>query len=464
MIFGIALVVLVVGSVLFHFLSPWYLTPLASNWSTIDTTIDITFWVTGFVFVAINLFMAYAVIRYRYHKDRRAHYQPENKKLEWWLTALTSVGVAAMLAPGLWVWAEFVNVPDDAAEVEALGQQWHWSFRFPGADAKLGSVESQFVTDLNPFGMDADDPAGQDDILVASPVVHLPVDEPVKMLLRSKDVLHNFTVAQFRVKMDLVPGLVSFFWLTPTRTGEFEVLCAELCGVGHFAMRGLVVVDERPAFDAWLASQPTYADLLNHKPGDPIVGQALYAVCSACHGAQGEGNPTLNAPKIAGQEGWYLRRQLEHFKTGVRGANPKDVFGAQMAAMMATLADATAIEDVIAHIGTLPDIASVPTVVGDVDRGADIYTTCRACHGTAGQGTQAVNAPRQAGMSDWYLSTQLKNFKDGVRGRHPRDLYGTQMAMMAQMLKDETSINDVVAYVNTLTPIPALNVTMRTEN
>ena len=464
MIFGIALVVLVVGSVLFHFLSPWYLTPLASNWSTIDTTIDITFWVTGFVFVAINLFMAYAVIRYRYEKNRRAEYQPENKKLEWWLTGLTSVGVAAMLAPGLWVWAEFVTVPDDAAEVEAIGQQWHWSYRFPGADGKLGSVESRFVDDINPFGMDPDDPAGRDDILVANPVVHLPVDEPVKVLLRSKDVLHNFTVAQFRVKMDLVPGLVSYFWLTPTHTGEFEVLCAELCGVGHFAMRGLVVVDERPAFDTWLASQPTYADLLARESGNPIAGQALYAVCSTCHGSQGEGNPVLNSPKIAGQEAWYLRRQLEHFKTGVRGANPKDLYGQQMAAMVSTLADATAIEDVIAHIGTFPDIAPAPTVVGDVVRGADIYTTCRACHGVAGQGVQALNAPRQAGMSDWYLATQLKNFREGVRGRHPRDLYGTQMAMMAQILNDEAAINDVIAFVNTLAPRPSQVVSMRTEN
>ena len=464
MIFGIALVVLVVASVLFHYLSPWYLTPLASNWSTIDTTIDITFWVTGFVFVAINLFMAYVVIRYRYDKNRRAEYQPENKKLEGWLTVLTSVGVAAMLAPGLWVWAEFVNVPDDATKVEAIGQQWHWSYRFPGADGKLGSVESQFVNDTNPFGMDPDDPAGQDDILVASPIVHLPVNEPVQMLLRSKDVLHNFTVAQFRVKMDLVPGLVSHFWLTPTRTGEFEVLCEELCGVGHFAMRGLVVVDERPAFDTWIAAQPTYAELRNRKGGNAVAGQALYAVCTTCHGPQGEGNPVLNAPKIAGQDAWYLRRQLEHFKTGVRGANPKDLYGQQMAAMAATLADATAIEDVIAHVQTFPDSAAAPTVVGDVHRGADIYTTCRACHGADAQGIQATNAPRQAGMSDWYLVTQLKNFREGIRGRHPQDLYGTQMAMMAQMLNDDAAINDVVAYVNTLESRQSLNVSMRMEN
>ena len=88
--FVIALVVLVVASVLFHFLSPWYLTPLASNWSAIDLTLDITFWVTGFVFVAVNLFMAYSIYKFRYAKDRRSDYEPENKKLEWWLTGITS--------------------------------------------------------------------------------------------------------------------------------------------------------------------------------------------------------------------------------------------------------------------------------------------------------------------------------------------------------------------------------------
>ena len=99
MILGIAVIALVIGTVLFHFLSPWWFTPIASNWTTMDQTVDITFWVTGIVFIAINLFMAYAIIRYRHRKGLKAHYEPENKKLEWWLTIVTSVGIAAMLAP-----------------------------------------------------------------------------------------------------------------------------------------------------------------------------------------------------------------------------------------------------------------------------------------------------------------------------------------------------------------------------
>ncbi|MGI9336611.1 MAG: c-type cytochrome, partial [Gammaproteobacteria bacterium] len=126
MLFALVLVLLVIGSIAFHFLSPWYFTPLASNWATIDDTVTITFWVCGTVFVLVNLFMAYCVIRYRYRENRRADYEPENKKLEGWLIGVTTVGVAAMLAPGLFVWADFVEAPADAAEVEVVGQQWHW--------------------------------------------------------------------------------------------------------------------------------------------------------------------------------------------------------------------------------------------------------------------------------------------------------------------------------------------------
>jgi cytochrome c oxidase subunit 2 len=254
---AVVLILLVVGSVLFHLLSPWTFTELASNWGTVDTTFDVTLYVTGFVFVAVNLFMAYCVIRYRHKKGARAAYEPENKKLETWLTALTAVGVAAMLAPGLFVWADFVDVPDDAHVVEVVGQQWHWTFRMPGEDGKLGEVDAERISDDNPFGMNPDDPNGQDDVLVYNGEVHVPVDKPVKFLLRSKDVLHDFAVAEFRVKMDMVPGMNTFLWLTPTKTGRFEILCEELCGVAHYTMRGAVIVADSDDYETWLANQPS---------------------------------------------------------------------------------------------------------------------------------------------------------------------------------------------------------------
>lgn len=448
MVVAVALVILIVGSVVFHFLSPWYFTPIASNWGAIDTTISITFWVTGFVFVAVNLFLAYAVFKYRFSSNRRADYEPENKKLEWWLFWLTAVGVAAMLAPGLSVWAKFVDVPKEAAEVEAIGQQWHWMYRFPGQDGKLGKVHAKFISADNPFGMNPADPNGKDDVLVANPELRLPMGKPVKVLLRSIDVLHNFSIAQIRVKMDLVPGLVTHVWFTPTRTGEFDLLCEELCGTGHFAMRGRIVVVEEPAFRAWLDAQPTFAQRLARPKPDRAVGQTLYATCAACHGAQAEGNAALNAPKLTGLGEWYVGRQLRHFKTGARGAHEKDTFGKMMAPMAALLTDDAAIENVAAYIDRLPDKASPSTVSGDAKVGKRRFETCANCHGAAGQGIQATNAPRLKGMSDWYLATQLKNFREGVRGAHAQDPYGPQMVLMAGMLADEQAIRDIVAYIN----------------
>jgi len=448
---AIVLVILIVGSVLFHFLSPWYFTPIASNWGAMDDTITITFWITGFVFVAVNLFMAYCVVRYRQRKGSKAAYEPENKKLESWLGGLSSLGIAAMLAPGLFVWAKVVDVPQDAAVFEAVGQQWHWSYRFPGKDGKLGTVDARHVSDQNPFGMNPDDPDGQDDVLVSSPEVHLPLGKPVKALLRAKDVLHNFAVPQFRVKMDLVPGLVTYIWFTPTRVGKFDLLCNELCGVGHFVMRGKVVVEEEQAYQAWLGSQPTYAQILAQAAGGTAAaGKALYAVCAGCHGAQAEGNPALHAPKLTGLGDWYLKRQLKNYKVGARGTHDKDLFGRTMAPMAATLADDAAIANVVAYIGTLPVKPAPATVAGRAHKGQGSYVTCAVCHGLGGRGLQATNAPALAGMSDWYLVTQLKNFKQGVRGAHAKDMYGPQMASMTGMLTSDQAIDDVVAYINTL--------------
>lgn len=447
---AIVLVVLIAGSLLFHFLSPWYFTPIASNWGTIDTTIAITFWVTGAVFVIVNLFMAYAIWRYRHRADSRAQYEPENKKLEWWLLAVTTVGVAAMLAPGLFVWAKFVDVPPDAAVVEAIGQQWNWSYRLPGKDGKLGTVSAKHVSGGNPFGVVPEDPNGQDDVLISSPEVHVPIGKPVKLLLRSNDVLHNFSIAQIRVKMDLVPGLVTHVWFTPTRTGSFDLLCEELCGIAHFAMRGRLVVDDDKTYQAWLARQPTYAQTAARKPGDAAAGQVLYGACAACHGAQGEGNQDLNAPKLAGQGDWYLKRQLVAYKEGVRGTHEKDTYGKMMAPMAATLADDAAIDNVVAYIKSLPDKQTAVTVKGNPANGRQRYGTCGACHGADGRGIQATNAPRLKGMSDWYMARQLKNFRDGVRGGHAQDLHGSQMALFAAMLTSDQAINDLLAYVDTL--------------
>jgi cytochrome c oxidase subunit 2 len=262
MAIAIVIAALVLLSIAFQLLTPWWLTPLESNWRSIDTALGVTMWVCGFFFVALNLFLAFSIMRYRHRRGHRAHYNPESVTLERRLTVWTAVGIAALLAPGLIAWKEFVTVPKDALVFEAVGQQWQWSFRFPGNDGVLGTVSSRQVSPDNPFGLDPDDPYGRDDILVEGSEAHLPRGRPIKVVLRSKDVLHDFFVPQIRSKMDLVPGTVTYFWFTPKRTGRFEILCAELCGVGHYTMRGALVVDEKPAFDAWLSQQPTFAQLI----------------------------------------------------------------------------------------------------------------------------------------------------------------------------------------------------------
>jgi cytochrome c oxidase subunit 2 len=396
------------------------------------------------------LFLAWCVWRYRHGKVQAAHYEPESKKLEAWLIGLTTVGVASMLAPGLAAWAKFLDVPKGAAEFEVMGRQWYFNYRFPGADGVLGTADARFVSDTNPFGLNPDDPHGKDDILVASPEVHLPLGKPIKANLRSIDVLHDFTVPQFRAKMNMVPGLVTYVWYTPTRVGTYDAFCEQLCGIAHYAMRGKVVVEEESAFKAWLATYPTFAQTSAQVAGDAAAGEPLYAVCAACHGAQGEGNPALNAPKLAGQGDWYLKRQLLHFKSGARGTHEKDVFGKMMAPMAATLADDAAINNVIAYIKKLPDSPAAATVKGSAKDGHDPYVNCAACHGADGRGIQATNAPRLKGMSDWYLVTQINNFRHGIRGKHPKDVYGSQMANIAAMLNSDQATADVVAYINTL--------------
>ncbi len=258
---AIVIIIVALGSVVFHLLSPWWWTPIASNWSYIDNTIELTFWITGIVFVAVVLFVAYCVFNFRHEEGRKAIYEPENKKLELWLTVATGIGVAAMLAPGLFVWGQFVTVPAGAAEMEIVGQQWQWSYRLPGKDNKLGTSFTNLITPENPLGVNPSDTAGQDDLVVEGGEIHVPLGQPVKVLLRAVDVLHDFYVPEFRAKMDIIPGMVTYFWFTPTRTGTFDVLCAELCGVGHHMMRGKVIVDNEAEYRTWVEQQKTFAEL-----------------------------------------------------------------------------------------------------------------------------------------------------------------------------------------------------------
>ena len=185
--------------------------------------------------------------------------------------------------------------------------------------------------------------------------------------------------------------------------------------------------------------------------GDPAKGKAAYAVCAACHGANGMGNKALNAPRIAGQEPWYLERQLNNFKGGIRGANPKDTYGMQMRPMALTLANDQATSNMVAYLSSMPMSApAASSVKGDVAAGKTAYMICQACHGPTGGGNKALNAPRLTGLQDWYIVRQLKNFKSGARGTKAGDTYGMQMRPMALTLTTDAAINNVAAYIATL--------------
>jgi len=255
---AIIFVLIIIASIIFHIWTPWWWTPVASNWGNIDDTILLTFWITGAVFVAVCLFMAYCVWVYRYRPDRKAEYKPEDKKLEIRLTLLTTLGVVALLAPGLVVWNKYVTVPENALKIEVVAYQWGWNYRLPGDDGILGTTDISLINDENPYGLNPDDPNSKDDILVMDADLHLEINQPVKIELRSYDVLHNFYVPQFRAKMDTLPGIITYYWFTPTRTGDFEILCAEYCVTGYYAIRGKVLVDEKADYLNWLAKQITH--------------------------------------------------------------------------------------------------------------------------------------------------------------------------------------------------------------
>ena len=259
---GIIFLAVIVGSVLFHIFTPWYWTDVASNWGSMDDTITLTFWIGGGVFIAVCLFMVYCVIKFSYKEERKAEYKPEDKKLEIILTIATTLGVAALLAPGLIVWNQFINVPKNAIHVDVMAWQWGWQYRLPGEDGKLGSTKVANINDSNPFGIILEDPNGKDDVLIQSDVLHIKNNRPVKILLRSVDVLHNWYVPQFRAKMDAVPGTITYYWFEPNKVGEYEVLCAEYCGVGHYGMRGRVFVKNEQDYENWLQEQETFSDLV----------------------------------------------------------------------------------------------------------------------------------------------------------------------------------------------------------
>lgn len=178
-------------------------------------------------------------------------------------------------------------------------------------------------------------------------------------------------------------------------------------------------------------------------------GTQVFKLCSYCHGDAGEGNPSIGAPAIAGLPEWYIKRQLMNFRSGARGAHPKDIAGMRMYPMARTLNGESDVDAVTKHVAAMPHVASAETIKGHVIKGKKTFVVCATCHGQNAEGNQTLNAPPLAGASDWYLVKQLQNFKHKVRAFDPaRDPIGASMAPNAAGLSDDDMLN-VVAYINT---------------
>jgi cytochrome c oxidase subunit 2 len=182
---------------------------------------------------------------------------------------------------------------------------------------------------------------------------------------------------------------------------------------------------------------------------DAAAGQAAYATCAACHGADGAGNKALNSPAIAGQEAWYVARQLKNFKAGIRGG-ANDMFGMTMAPNAQMLASDADIENMAAYVASMPPAAVTDDGGGDAAAGESLYMVCVACHGTDGKGMATMNAPNLTLQQDWYVVRQLANFNSGIRGAHSGDIFGAQMVPMAGTVATEAAAKNVAAYIATL--------------
>ena len=180
-------------------------------------------------------------------------------------------------------------------------------------------------------------------------------------------------------------------------------------------------------------------------------GEYLYSYCAACHGEAGEGSELVGAPAIAGLPGWYLEAQLHKFKDGARGAHADDKGGLKMRPMARTMRGDDDIKTVSAYVEAMPAAPrAASTLGGDAAKGQANYAVCATCHGADGAGNQAQNAPPLTHQQDWYLLTQLKHFKGGVRGANPKDSTGAVMRGMSNTLTDEAAMKDVIAHIQTL--------------
>jgi cytochrome c oxidase subunit 2 len=253
LLFALATLALVVLAT-FFFGRSW-LPPLMSDRTGIDSAIWISLVVTGAVFIVTNLMLAYFSWRFQDREGAAAAYWHDNPRLEWTWTIVTAAIMAVFTFNALGLWARVTSAaPPDAFVVEVTGQQFAWNVRYPGKDGVFGRTDPKLVNPetSNFIGLDKSDPSAADDVMLLNQM-YLPRDRPVNVHVRSMDVIHSFFLPNFRVKLDAVPGMTGETWFVPKQAGDFEIACAEHCGLGHYRMRGQLHVVAQADFEAALA-------------------------------------------------------------------------------------------------------------------------------------------------------------------------------------------------------------------
>lgn len=248
--------------------------PASVQGEWIDTMLYITLAVTGLVFFITQILLFWFSFKYQESDTRKAYYYPHNNRWEIIWTVVPAIFLTVLVVFGLVYWFKITgNAPKNAMLVEVVGSQFKWEYRYPGKDGVLGKKyykQINYKTN-NPLGQLWDDPANHDDIYVSGEPLRLVVNKPVKMVINAKDVIHNVGLVHFRMKMDAVPGTPTTMWFTPTittkemkqKTGNpnfvYEISCDQMCGQGHWSMRGEIEVITQEEFDAWIFSKtPQY--------------------------------------------------------------------------------------------------------------------------------------------------------------------------------------------------------------
>jgi len=210
------------------------------------------------LFVGWGVYFVWALARFRARRQPRA----DHAGAKGGFAKLTIVGVViaeglVLVVIALPLWYSRTSArpeADDAVAIRVVAEQFAWTFHYPGADGEFGDTSIDLVTADNPLGLDRSSPFGRDDLVVPGEL-HLPIGRPVVIQLSSKDVIHSFGIPAMRVKQDAIPGLLSPVWFTPTEAGRFDIACSQLCGLGHYRMRGILAVESEQDFEAFLARQ-----------------------------------------------------------------------------------------------------------------------------------------------------------------------------------------------------------------